>query len=49
MRKDLLWDTLQGRLEAEMDEKLGYSKYDYKNKEYQRRCLPSTGQMLPQR
>ena len=25
--------TLQGRLEAELDEKLGYSKYDYKNKQ----------------
>lgn len=33
MFKDLLGDTLQGMLEAEMDEKLGYSKYDYKNKE----------------
>ena len=33
MLKDLLGDTLQGMLEAEMDEKLGYSKYDYKNKE----------------
>lgn len=32
MLKDLLRDTLQGMLEAEMDEKLGYSKYDYKNK-----------------
>lgn len=32
MLKDLLGDTLQGMLEAEMDEKLGYSKYDYKNK-----------------
>ena len=29
MLKDLLGDTLQGMLEAEMDEKLGYSKYDY--------------------
>lgn len=26
-------DTLQGMLEAEMDQKLGYSKYDYQNKE----------------
>ena len=33
MLKDLLGDTLQGMLEAEMDEKLGYSRYDYKNKE----------------
>lgn len=33
MLKDLLGDTLQGMLEAEMDEKLGYSKYDYQNKE----------------
>ena len=33
MLKDLLGDTLQGMLEAEMDEKLGYSKYDYKNKQ----------------
>ena len=27
MLKDLLGDTLQGMLEAEMDEKLGYSKF----------------------
>jgi len=33
MLKDLLGESLQGMLEAEMDEKLGYSKYDYKNKE----------------
>lgn len=33
MLKDLLGDTLQGMLEAEMDQSLGYSKYDYKNKE----------------
>ena len=32
MLKDLLGDTLQGMLEAEMDDHLGYSKYDYKNK-----------------
>lgn len=30
--KDLLCDTLQGMLEAEMDDHLGYSKSDYKNK-----------------
>lgn len=33
MLKDLLVDTLQGMLEAEMDQKLGYSKYDYQNKQ----------------
>ena len=33
MLKDLLGDTLQGMLEAEMDDHLGYSKYDYQNKE----------------
>lgn len=33
MLKDLLGDTLQGMLESEMDAKLGYSKYDYQNKE----------------
>ena len=33
MVKDLLGDTLQGMLEAEMDQKLGYSKYDYRNKD----------------
>ncbi len=32
MLKDLLGDTLQGMLKAEMDQKLGYSKYDYQNK-----------------
>ena len=31
--KDLLSDTLQGMPEAEMDQKLGYSKYDYQNKD----------------
>lgn len=33
MFKDLLRDTLQSMLEAEMDEHLGYSKYNYQNKE----------------
>lgn len=33
MLKDLLGDTLQGLLEAEMDDELGYSKYDYANKD----------------
>lgn len=32
MLKDLLSDTLQGMLESELDEELGYSKYDYSNK-----------------
>lgn len=32
MLKDLLGDTLQGMLEAEMEQKLGYSKYDCQNK-----------------
>ena len=35
MLKDLLGETLQGMLEAEMDDLLGYSKYDYKNKTLQ--------------
>lgn len=30
--KEMLSGTLQQMLESEMDEKLGYSKYDYKNK-----------------
>lgn len=33
MLKDLPGDTLQGMLEAEMDEHSGCSKYDYQNKE----------------
>ena len=33
MLRDLLGDTLQQMLEAEMDDHLGYSKYDYKNKQ----------------
>ena len=33
MLKDLRGDTLQGMLEAEMDDHLGYPKYDYQNKE----------------
>ena len=32
MLRDLLGDTIQQMLEGEMDEHLGYSKYDYKNK-----------------
>lgn len=32
MLKDLLADTLQGMLETELEDDLGYSKYDYKNK-----------------
>lgn len=31
--KDIFKDTLQKTLEAELDQQLGYSKYDYKNKE----------------
>lgn len=33
MLRDLLGDTIQQMLEAEMDEHLGYTKYDYKNKQ----------------
>ncbi len=33
MLKDLSGDTLQGMLEAEIDEHPGYSRYDYQNKE----------------
>lgn len=33
MLKDLLGDTLQGLLESEMENELGYSKYDYANKD----------------
>ncbi|HOR87041.1 MAG TPA: IS256 family transposase [Bacillota bacterium] len=32
MLKDLLGDTLQAMLEAELEEDLGYSRYDYKSK-----------------
>lgn len=33
MLKDLLGDALQGMLEAELEDDLGYSRYDYANKE----------------
>ena len=33
MLKTLFGDTLKEMLEAELDHELGYSKYDYKNKE----------------
>jgi transposase-like protein len=33
MLKNLLGDTLQRMLEAELEDDLGYSKYDYKSKE----------------
>jgi len=32
MLKDLFGETIQEMLEAELDNQLGYSKYDYKNK-----------------
>ena len=31
--RDMMSIILQGTLDAEMDEELGYSKYDYKNKD----------------
>ena len=33
MLKKLFGDTLQEMLEAELDHELGYTKYDYKNKQ----------------
>lgn len=38
MLRDLLGDTIQQMLEAEMDDHLGYSKYDYKNKQTDDSC-----------
>lgn len=38
MRKDLLGKTPERTLEAEIEDHLGYSKYDYKNKTW--RCTP---------
>lgn len=37
MLKDLLGETLQEMLEAELEDNLGYSKYDYANKETENR------------
>ena len=31
--KNLMTDTVQSLLEAKIEDKLGYSKYDYQNKE----------------
>ena len=31
--RDMMSIILEGTLDAEMDEELGYSKYDYKNKD----------------
>ncbi|WP_288298778.1 transposase [uncultured Megasphaera sp.] len=54
MLKDLFGDTLQTLLEAEMDEQLGYSKYDYKNKDtddtrngYSKKTVTSTMGNIP--
>ena len=54
MLKDLFGDTLQTLLEAEMDELLGYSKYDYKNKDtddsrngYSKKTVTSTMGNIP--
>ena len=33
MLKDMFADVMQQALEGELDEGLGYTKYDYKNKE----------------
>ena len=32
MLKDMFKDVIQGALNAELDDHLGYSKYDFKNK-----------------
>jgi putative transposase len=54
MLKDLCGDTLQTMLETEMDEHLGYSKYDYKNKDtddsrngYSKKTVTSTMGNIP--
>lgn len=54
MLKDLLGETLQEMLEAELEDSLGYSKYDYANKEtenrrngYSKKNLTSTMGDLP--
>ena len=31
--RDMMFITLEGTLDQEIDEELGYSKYDYQNKE----------------
>ena len=33
LMRDMMSVILEGTLDAEMDEELGYSKYDYKNKD----------------
>lgn len=33
MLKEMFGETLQEMLEAELDEELGYTRYDYKNKQ----------------
>ena len=39
--RDMMSVILEGTLDAEMNEELGYSKYDYKNKEtWKRRSFP---------
>ena len=38
MLRDLLGDTIQQMLEAEMDEHFGCTKYDYKNKQTDDSC-----------
>ena len=46
MLKDLFGNTIQEMLEAELEEDLGYSKYDYKNKETQNSRNDHSGKTL---
>ncbi|MCJ7782475.1 MAG: transposase [Desulfobacterales bacterium] len=46
MLKDLFGNTIQEMLEAELEEDLGYSKYDYKNKETSNSCNGHSGKTL---
>jgi putative transposase len=36
--KEMMHQVLQGGLEAELDDELGYTRYDYHNKETENSC-----------
>ena len=41
--RDMMSIILEGALDQELDEELGYSKYDYRNKETNRQAIDKSG------
>ena len=43
--KETIAEFMENGLDAELDDELGYTKYDYKNKSTAKRCAPASGML----